>query len=164
MQIAETIWILTVALVWLGLAGVAYLGTPPVPTRKREMDIAFELAQLKSGELAIDLGAGDGRFLQVARDRYKALIRGWELHPLVWLLAKLRLGFDADVRLENLWRADVSQAEVVFVFLMPKFMGRVEEELWTKMKPGARLVANFFALPNVAPTASREGVHLYIKK
>lgn len=155
-------WVVGVIL-WLALALIALLQVPPLPTRKQEMDVAFGLANVQPGELVIDLGAGDGRFLQQAARRYKAVTQGWEIHPIMWLIAKMRLGWGADIRLANLWKADVSRADVVFIFLMARFMGRVEAELWSKMKPGARLVSNTFILPGVVPTQEQDGVYLYVK-
>lgn len=155
-------WILG-GILWLALALTALLQVPPVPTRRKEMDIAFDLAKVVPGEIVFDLGAGDGRFLQRASSQYGAETHGWEIHPVMWLIAKIRLGWAADIRLANLWKADVSRADVVFIFLMARFMGRVEAELWSKMKPGARLVSNTFILPGVVPTEERDGVYLYVK-
>jgi SAM-dependent methyltransferase len=149
--------------VFLACLMVVYLRVPPVPSRRQELEIAFELADIKPNELVVDLGAGDGRVLQVARNRYGARIMGWEISPPVWLLAKLRLGLGSDVWLANLWKADVSDADVVFVFLMAELMGRVESEIWAKMKPGARMISNAFKMPNVAPAEMRDGVYLYVK-
>jgi len=155
-------WILG-GILFLACLMVAWLRVPPVPSRKQELDIAFDLAGIKPKELVIDLGAGDGRVLQIARDKYLARIMGWEINPPIWLLAKLRLGINTDVRMADLWKADVSDADVVVVFLMANLMDRAERQIWAKMKPGARLVSNAFRMPNVVPTEEIEGVYLYIK-
>ncbi len=138
---------------------VAFLRIPPVPTRRKEEEIIFELAQLQPGETFYDLGAGDGRLVQVAFKKYRAHACGWEINIPVWFVAWLQSG--GKVRLGSLWTAPVHKADVVVTFLMPSVMGRVEREIWPKLKPGARLISNAFPLPGVTPTASKEGVYLY---
>jgi len=143
---------------------VVWLRVPPVPSLKRDLDRAFRFAQIKSGEVVFDLGAGYGRVLQIARDRYGARIFGWELNPPIWFLAKLRLGWNSDIELADLWQAPVEKADVVFIFLMANLMDRAERQIWAKMKPGSRMVSNAFAMPGVKPDSEEEGVYLYIKR
>jgi len=139
------------------------LRVPPVPSRAIDLADAFGLAGIRPGERVFDLGAGEGRVLKQARDKYGARVSGWELNPVVWVLAKWQLGIASDMRLANLWTAPISEADVVFTFLMRDLMGKVEQEIWSKMKPGARLVSNSFVLPNVTPTATSGDVFLYQK-
>ena len=155
-------WIF-VGLLWLSALLIVWFKAPPVPSFRRAVEEGLTAANVKPAELVMDLGAGDGRVLQIARDSYQAKIVGWELHPLMWCLAKARLGRRADVRLANFWQAPVEQADVVFTFLMPSLMGRVEREIWGKMKPGARLVSNSFPLPSQPPVAQRGSVYIYVR-
>ena len=62
---------------WLALVLIAILGVPPVPSRRQEMKVALELAQLKPGEVVFDLGAGDGRMLAMASRLYGVKTQGW---------------------------------------------------------------------------------------
>jgi len=152
--------------VFLWLAGIIilWLGVPPLPSRAIKLKAAFALAKIKPKEKVFDLGAGDGRVLQIARDKYGAQVAGWELHPLMWLIAKFRLGRNSDVHLANLWTAPVEEANVVFVFLMPQLMSRVHKVIWSKLKPGARLISNSFPMLEEKPTQCDNGVYLYVKQ
>lgn len=141
---------------------VAYLGVPPVPTRRQELGVVMELAKIRPNDVVVDLGCGDGYFLERARS-LGARIRGWELNFFVWLLAKIRLGWRSQVYWRDLWSADLTEVDVVYTFLMPRLMARVEREIWSKMKVGARLVSNAFPMPTIKPTKTLEGVYLYIK-
>lgn len=149
----------------LGLVGllILRLKAPPVPSLRRSIENGLWAAQIRPGELVVDLGAGDGRVLQTARDKYQARVIGWELNPVAWLLAKARLGWRSDVRLTNFWKASIDQADVVFVFLMPHLMDRVEREIWGRMKPGARLISNSFPLPNRKPTTHQGSAYVYVR-
>lgn len=154
-------WLFVALLLIFGIT-VWYLRVPPVPTKKKEIDIALRMSEVGEGDLVFDLGCGDGQVLAAARRR-GARIAGWEMNLPVWLLAKLRLGFGANVYLGDLWRAPVDTADVVFIFLMPPLLSRVEREIWAKMKKGSRLVSNAFRLPNLVPAKEESGVYLYIK-
>jgi len=155
--------IIFVVLVWAIGVIILWLGVPPLPSRRQKINQFFTLARILPNERVFDLGAGDGRVLQISRDRYQAKISGWELHPLLWLLAKWRLGGTADIRLANLWRAPIEEADVVFVFLMPRLMLRVQKLIWPRLRPGARLISNSFPLPDEDPQEIADGVYLYIK-
>lgn len=155
------VWVVGMVLLVTALF-VVWLRVPPVPSRKQELEIVLDFADIKSGDVVFDLGAGDGRVLDVVQHRFGAKVAGWEINPLIWLLANLRLGFGI-VRYGSLWNAPVERADVVFVFLMANLMGRVKVEIWDKMKSGARLVSNAFVLPGVEPVREKDGVYLYIK-
>jgi hypothetical protein len=149
-----------VVLLPMGLA-VMWLRIPPVPTRKKEEDLIFKMANLKPGEVFYDLGAGEGKLVKRALAEYKAKAWGWELNPPVWFLGWLKT---RRMNLGDLWQAPVEHADVVVTFLMPSVMRRVEQEIWPKLKPGARLISNAFALPGVTPTKTEGWVYLYQKQ
>lgn len=59
--------ILTILLViGLLLGFVVFFGPPYVPTRKRNMQAALDLLELKPGQTMLELGSGDGRVLIAA--------------------------------------------------------------------------------------------------
>ncbi len=80
--------------------------------------------------MLVDLGAGDGSIVMEAAER-GARARGWELSPIMWTVAKLRSLFqrNATVSFGNFYRKDISDATVVFAFLMPDNMPRAKAYL-----------------------------------
>jgi hypothetical protein len=163
MEILQCLWWILVGLLWITGVLILWFKSPPVPSRRQAIENGLKAAGVRAGDLVIDLGTGDGRVLQAARDECGARIMGWELHPLMWLITKFRLGWDSDIKLSNLWKAPLGQADVVFVFLMPSLMARVEKELLPKLKPGARLISNSFPLPNVQPNVQLGRAFVYVR-
>ena len=81
----------------------------------------------------------------------------------MWLIAVLRtIRYpSAKIKLASFWRAPLSSADVVFVFLIPRFMARLEAKLKRELKPGARAVSYVFKLPNKKPKLSRRRWQIY---
>ena len=68
----------------------ALAGAPFVPTLKTNLDQAFaKLHPLKSSDLLIDLGSGNGTILEVAAQKNASAI-GIELNPILCLISKWR--------------------------------------------------------------------------
>ncbi|MEW6237298.1 MAG: methionine biosynthesis protein MetW, partial [Candidatus Omnitrophota bacterium] len=128
-------------------------------TDAKTVERMIVLADIQPGELAVDLGCGDGRLLQAAA-KAGADTMGYELSLILYLLARWR---GVNVRYRNLWKADVSQADVVFCYLVPRAAARFEREIWPRLKPSCRIVVNAFPLPNLKPIAADGTVYRYDK-
>lgn len=117
------------------------------------------LAQLFSeeeGQVFIDLGCGLGGVVAtVAARNPDARVIGVETAPLSFAIAKLRIAVlgprNAEVRFQSIWTTDVSEADVVYAFLSPAPMQRLNDKLSTEMKPGSLFVSNSFAIPGRTP-------------
>ena len=154
-----------IALFTVYLAYAAWSAAPFVPLRERHVNRMLDLAGLKSGETLMDLGSGDGRILCAAAAR-RARAIGIEINPaLIWWsrLVSRRGGHgDITIRRENLWRADVSGADVLTLFFIRGKMPALEAKLGREMKPGARVVSYGFTFPNW-PIQARDGkIYLYV--
>lgn len=104
----------------------------------------------------IDLGCGLGDIVtHVACARPQARVIGVETAPLsfliAWLRTKIFAGDNADVRFQSIWDTDVSNADVVYAFLSPAPMTRLNEKLRAEMKPGSQFISNSFAVPGAEP-------------
>ncbi|MBI4449483.1 hypothetical protein HY634_00305 [Candidatus Uhrbacteria bacterium] len=124
------------------LATFAYAsvrGAPWVPTWRRDVERFLKLAQLKPGERFYDLGCGDGRLVRAAAD-VGAIATGFECSLLPYLLAKFRVGRRGSVRYADFWNADLSDANVVYCFLMPKVYPKLKEKLERGCRSGTRVI------------------------
>ncbi|HET7827753.1 MAG TPA: hypothetical protein VFK97_02715 [Candidatus Saccharimonadales bacterium] len=156
------VWGLAILLI-LAYGLVLLFGAPYFPSLKPHLKATFDLLDLKKGQVVYDLGCGDGRFLKAAARRgYRAV--GYELNPFVFAYAWLttrRYRKLVRVRWGNFWRADISAADAVFVFLLDKYMGQLDAKLKAEAKPGVKLASHTFKIPGKKIAASNYGVFLY---
>jgi len=156
----EAVWLvlaglfLLAALTWLLVP--ALYGLPWVPTREARVRGALELAGLRPGETLYDLGAGDGRVLIMAAVEFGAHAVGIEIGPAQCALGWLRVlssgsGTKARMNWGNFYRADLSGADVVFVYLTSSQTSRLGPLLERDLRPGARVVSIAADFPDWEP-------------
>lgn len=117
---------------------------------------------------AIDLGCGNGALLRtLARRRPDCRFVGIEHAPLPWFWARLASVGLANCRIHygDFWKQPLQDFALVYAFLSPAPMTRLWAKAEAEMKPGALLVSNSFAVPDVPATATllvgdRRGTHL----
>jgi SAM-dependent methyltransferase len=134
--------------------GGAPFAPSPVLVRKRMM----ELAGVRKGETVYDLGCGDGRLLIEASKKYGARSVGIEVSPPVYWLARFRIWLSgAEVRLirQDVMHADFSDADVVFCYLLPGHMRKLESS-FRRLKKGSRIVTHQFEIPGWSPAERSE--------
>ena len=130
---------------------------PWVPTAKDRARKALQMAKLQPGETFYDLGAGDGRILLLAAEEFGAQAIGVEASPLQYLFTAARCHFSGikpkiQVRRENFYKADFSDADVVFAYMTPDHAIRFQDRFVTQLKPGARVVMIAFDFPDWMPS------------
>jgi len=104
----------------------------------------------------IDLGCGTGGVVVALTSTHAELeATGVEtalpVFAIAWLNALLRGGSRVRIRLQSLWKSDLSTYDIVYCFLSPAPMARLYEKARTEMRDGALLVSNSFAVPDVEP-------------
>ncbi len=143
-------------------------GAPYVPSNKRAAEAMIRLSKLKKDTRVIDLGSGDGRLLLLAA-KQGALAQGFEINPYLVLLTRLRALFghykgSVKVSWGNLWNAPISDADVVFVYLLPWRMEELAAKLTKELKTGTLVISNSFIFPNWKIHASDTEAHVYAFK
>ena len=127
---------------------------PFVPVTKKVASRMIQTSCIKKGDVHYDLGSGDGRVMFEAA-KQGAQSTGFELLlPLVILTnlkAKLsRINIKAVNK--NFFNADVSNANLITMYLIPRLMPRVEKFLENaKLNKGTKIVSYAFKLPNWEP-------------
>ncbi len=123
-----------------------FLGAEYEPTTKRKMQKMLEYASLKKNDVAYDLGSGDGRLIIAAARKCKKAV-GIEIDPLRFLISWLKvkmLGLkNAKIILGDLFKQNIKDANVVFLFLRQKANDRLQGKL-AKLKKGTRIVSHYW--------------------
>lgn len=137
-------------------------GSPYVPSKGSQIKVMMKY--VGRGDRIADMGAGDGRLLEKAVIKGAHAAWGWEIEPYVWLVGYLRLRKyrSAHLILGDMWRADLSQFDVVFVYQLERFAKRFARKCLEEMKTGSIVIANTYPLKDL-PLHRRDGV-LYIYK
>lgn len=142
---------------------VVLFGAPYLPTRRQQINDALDLLALKPGQTLLELGCGDGRVLLAAAKRGIRSV-GYELNPLLVLIAwavTLRYRSLVKVRLGNYWHKSWPDADGVYVFLLDKYMQKLDRKLTNEFKKPVKLVSFAFKIPNKKPAKTRGGLFLY---
>jgi SAM-dependent methyltransferase len=152
------VWLLPLALLLLVYPLNAWRDAPLFPTPEGALDDLPELAPLMPGARVLDAGCGLGQGLQALRRAYPLA----ELHGLEWsrplrLLCAWRCPW-AQVTQGDIWRADWSGYQLVYLFQRPESMARALAKARAELRPGAWLVSLEFAVDGVPPTGRLEGV------
>lgn len=139
---------------------VVFVGAPYLPTMTPQIEAAFDLLDLKEGDTLLELGCGDGKVLLLAAARgYKVV--GIELNPILTLVAWARTRRHRElvqVRWGNFWQMAWPRSDGVFVFLIDKFMPKLDERM---QKRDGKLVSVAFRVKGRKILAEKNGVFLY---
>ena len=143
-----------ITLLWILIP--ALYGLPPVPTKPERIRKALKLANLQPNETLYDLGAGDGRVLLIAVRDFGAKAVGIEIGPiqcaLIWLRA-VASGFGSKIQIRwgNFYKANLKDADVVFVYATSKEVVKLAPHLESQLKRGARVVSISADFPEWEP-------------
>lgn len=133
-----------------------------VPTPPELVERMLDLANVTPQDFVMDLGSGDGRnVIGAARRGARAL--GVEYNPNMVELSKRNAAqagvADKATFVEgDMYQADISQANVLALFLLPSNMLQLRQK-FLDLQPGSRIVANTFGIEGWTPdeTVTIEG-------
>lgn len=146
------IWVIFLVVM---LVSTLFLKAPFVPTPRKVVRKMIELADLNGNEAVYDLGAGDARLLIEAKRMHPNIIaKGYELSFPVYLFGKFRIWLariQVMFAMKNFLTQDVSDADCVFLYLMPGAMKSLEKKFEKELKKGTKIVSHAFSFPNRTP-------------
>lgn len=128
-----------------------------VPTPQHVVDLMLGLADVRKTDLLYDLGCGDGRIVVAAAQKYGCRAVGVDIDPERVRESRDRVkaaGLEHLVTIEqrDIFQLDLSQADVVTLYLLPHLNVRLIPQL-EQMKPGSRIVSHDFDMAGVEPDA-----------
>jgi len=145
------------------------LDVPYVPTPDLVVKGMLQLAGVKNGETVIDLGCGDGRIVVMAAKEFGAKGIGYDLNPERIKEANdnaKAAGVNGNVQFleKNLFEADIKQADVVTLYLLPSVNEKLKPRLLKELKRGTRIVSHSFSMGDWKPVKEQEvdGRRIYL--
>jgi ribosomal protein L11 methylase PrmA len=126
-----------------------------VPTPPSAVERMLEMAEIRPGDLVYDLGCGDGRIVIAAAKQQKIKAVGVDIDPERVAESRENVrtaGLESlvEIRQADVFDLDLSEADVVFLYLTPRLNARLMPQL-RKLKPGARIISYEFDMGNAKP-------------
>jgi hypothetical protein len=134
---------------------------PYVPTPNEVVDEMLRVARVSKDDVLYDLGSGDGRIVIRAAKQYGARGVGIDIDPerVKEAEANAREAGVSDrvmFRQQNLFDADIHEATVVTLYLLPDVNLKLRPKLWKELKPGTRVVSHAFDMGDWEPQETLE--------
>jgi ubiquinone/menaquinone biosynthesis C-methylase UbiE len=122
---------------------------PYVPTSQEVVDEMLKLAGVKQTDTVYDLGCGDGRIVITAAQKFGAKGVGVDINPERIQEATenaKKAGVTGKVKFVegDLFTADIHDASVVTLYLLPSVNLKLRPKLLKDLRPGTRIVSHSF--------------------
>ncbi|HSG18137.1 MAG TPA: methyltransferase domain-containing protein [Anaerolineae bacterium] len=165
-------WLLVLGLILVVVAAISiswthFRGAQWAPTTMKTANKMLAIADVGPDDLVYDLGCGDGRIIVSAARRYGARAVGIEIDPFryLWcqvLIAVLGLRGRVKVIFGDFFNQDLSDADVVTCYLLQVTNEKLEAKLKEDLRPGTRVVSNYFTFPGLVKVRESGDARLYL--
>jgi ribosomal protein L11 methylase PrmA len=127
-----------------------------VQTADAIVDEMLKGAGVTAADVVYDLGSGDGRIVIAAARQYGARGVGIDIDPERIAESNANAesaGVTDRVRFieQDLFEADLSEASVVTLYLLPSINARLRPKLLRELRPGARVVSHNYDMGDWTP-------------
>ncbi len=140
--------------IWLGSHGRddAEDLAPYVATPRPVLDRMLAMAAVGPGDVVYDIGCGDGRIVIAAAERFGARGVGIDIDPERIRESrenaeKAMIGHLVSFICGDATKADISEATVVALYLLPESNALLRPKLEKELKPGTRVVSHNYVIP-----------------
>lgn len=137
----------------------AFLGfvltrVPFVPTYASDIEFFVKKLGISSSDVFFDLGSGDGKVCFIVNKLTGAKCMGFELTWWTHLLAQIKLKVKSrkskvEFHRKNFFKSDWSEATIIYAYLYPMIMKRVQDKFKAEMKPGSIAIVRDFPFPDM---------------
>ncbi len=134
------------------LIPVSWLWPPDSPwapwwrTKNKTAKAAFKLAKVGKDDIVYELGSGEATALIRAVKDFNARGVGIEIDPVRFFLSRFtiwRKGLSKDITLKrgDIFKEDLSEATVIYVYLVPKTLNRLIPKFKKELKKGTPIIS-----------------------
>jgi hypothetical protein len=131
----------------IGLSWFAGSDAPYVTTKDDKIEPLFKAAGIKNGTVFYELGSGDGRLVLAAAKHganangvEQSWIRVWMSRYQAW---KQKLP-NSHFFHGNIFARSYYPADIIYIFLLPEGVKKLEKKLKKELKPGAVVITQTF--------------------
>lgn len=124
---------------------------PYISTPIETVKAMLRFASVTSDDIVCDIGCGDGRIVVTAAKVYGARGIGIDIDPLALADARRNVEWQGvgnlvSIRQEDATAADLSEATVVTIYLLPEGLEKLKPNLERRLKPGTRVIFHNFPM------------------
>lgn len=132
----------------IGLSWFAGSDAPYVPTKTARIRKILKLAGVRKGKRFYELGSGDGRVVLEAA-KMGAAAFGIEQSLIRVILSKIKSKrLNTEIKPQfihgDIFKTDFSSADIVFIFLLPKGIEKLERQLKKDLRKGTKIITQTF--------------------
>lgn len=131
--------------------------------------VVCQIGNVTKKDTLFELGSGNGTTLMVAAKEFGARGVGVEIDPLRYWYSRFvmwRSGLAKQVTLyrKNFFQVDISDATVVYVYLVPKALKKLQKKFLQELTPGTRVVSLKYTIPYLEEVIydKESDLHVYI--
>ena len=142
---------------------------PFVPSPNDVVAAMLKLAGVQKTDIVYDLGCGDGRIVIMAAKQFGAKSVGVDINPdrvaeATENAKKEGVSDRVTIREGDLFLADIHDATVVTLYLLPDVNLRLKPKLFKDLQPGTRVVSHSFDMGEWKPDKeeSVDGRRIYL--
>lgn len=137
---------------------------PYVPTDEPVVAAMLRFAGVTADDVVYDLGCGDGRIVTAAAKLYGARGVGVDIdliriHEAREHAAKLRVADRVRFLCQSFFDTDFRDATVLMLYLLPAINVKLRPRMLSELRPGTRIVANYFGMGDWQPDMQAHAHH-----
>ena len=147
---------------------------PYVPTYDKDILVLKENLELKEGGKLLDLGCWDWKVLRFIGRNFKLSQLDWyDINPYAINYWKLLVKFwklkNINLYRKNFLKAPIWEYDYIYTYLLTNLMEKIEDHLFSNMKPDAIVISNSFQFKNHTPfkiiqnSKGKDRIYLYKK-
>jgi SAM-dependent methyltransferase len=123
------------------------------PSKKEIVEEFFKIYPFEENKIFFDLGSGNGRVVFLAEKKgLKAY--GIENNPALYVLSNFwkRIYKSRAIFIrKDLKKAEIEKADYIYLYLLPRFLEEIEDDLFSKIKNGAKVISFCFEFKKRKP-------------